>query len=77
MYTTVESANARYHCLCVLLFMPAVHFIQSWTVHRSDLSSAAAADFFNTADLISAAEFDIVSLCHSGIVSSSLEQSIV
>lgn len=58
-------------------------YVKSWTVHRSDLSSAPtidfvdAAEFINVVDLISAAKFDIVLLCHSNIVSSSLGHSIV
>lgn len=52
-------------------------YVKSWIVHHPDLSSAHVVDFVDVADLISAAEFDIVSLCHSSTVSSSLGYSIV
>ena len=74
-------------CTLPLLMHVAIRassvYIKSWTVHRSDLSSAPtvdfvdAAEFINVVDLISAAEFDIVLLCHSNTVSSSLGHSIV
>ncbi|KAL9390438.1 hypothetical protein Peur_019043 [Populus x canadensis] len=70
-------------CLCTLPFMPVVYYVQSWIVHRPDLSSALAADlvdateFLDAADLISAVEFDTISSHHSSTVSSSLGQSII
>jgi len=57
--------------------MPVVYYVQSWTVHRLDLSSAPAANFVDAVDLINAAEFDTVPSRHSSTVSSSLGQSIV
>jgi len=58
-------------------------YVKSWTVPRPELSSTLTADFVNAAefidvvDLINAAEFDAIPLCHSSNISLSLGQSIV
>jgi len=58
-------------------------YVKSWTVPRPELSSTLTADFVNAAefidvvDLISAAKFDTIPLCHSSNISLSLGQSIV
>jgi len=57
-------------------------YVKSWTVPHPELSSTPTADFVNAAefidvvDLISAAEFDVIPLCHSSNISLSLGQSI-
>lgn len=66
-------------CTMPLLMHVAIHassvYVKSRTVYCPDLSSIPAVDFVDAADLIGAAEFPTVPLCHPSIASSSLVQS--
>ena len=66
------NAHARYHYRCMLPFVLVVFLSSLGTIHLSKLFSAPAADFFEAANLISVADFDIILLCHSNTVFASI-----
>ena len=66
----------KFFCQCSCTLPLPIHasihassvFVKSWTIHLSELSSAPATNFFDAANLISTANFDIILLCHSNTI---------